>query len=222
MRLAGRVERRVAAARRGRARDVRRAVARAPSRRGADRPRHQRRPRRDLDRATRFATLLERPSATARPRCDGYAALAEMPDEELGAARDAGRARLVGDRPRAAAHAVARARACGAQLGWPTTCSTRTRSPSASPGGSPTYKRPTLLLSRPGAARARCCTTAERPVQFVFAGKAHPADDAGQGADPADRRSSPREPDVRHRIVFLEDYDMAHRPRCWSAASTCG
>jgi starch phosphorylase len=48
----------------------------------------------------------------------------------------------------------------------------------------------------------------ERPVQFIIAGKAHPADDGGkrliqQMVQFAD------DPRVRHRIVFLPDYDMA-------------
>ena len=48
----------------------------------------------------------------------------------------------------------------------------------------------------------------DRPVQIVIAGKAHPADDGGkrliqQMVQFAD------DPEVRHRIVFLPDYDMA-------------
>ena len=42
-----------------------------------------------------------------------------------------------------------------------------------------TYKRATLLLSQPDRLRALLLST-DRPVQFVFAGKAHPADDAGK------------------------------------------
>ena len=42
-----------------------------------------------------------------------------------------------------------------------------------------TYKRATLLLSQPDRLKALLLDT-ERPVQFVFAGKAHPADDSGK------------------------------------------
>ena len=66
-----------------------------------------------------------------------------------------------------------------------------------------------LLLSQPERLLALLLLDADRPVQFVFAGKAHPADDARQGDDPADRRASPPTLDVRHRFVFLEDYDIA-------------
>ncbi len=71
-----------------------------------------------------------------------------------------------------------------------------------------TYKRATLLLSQPERLQRAAAVDASRPVQFVFAGKAHPADDAGKEmirqivAFAADL-------DVRHRFVFLEDYDIA-------------
>ena len=70
-----------------------------------------------------------------------------------------------------------------------------------------TYKRATLLLSQPERLKA-LLLSGDRPVQLVFAGKSHPADDSGKelirqisafAADPA----------VRHRFVFLEDYDIA-------------
>ncbi len=47
----------------------------------------------------------------------------------------------------------------------------------------------------------------ERPVQFVFAGKAHPKDDAGKELIRHIVHFS-RDESVRRRIVFLEDYDM--------------
>ncbi|WP_032402287.1 alpha-glucan family phosphorylase [Rhodococcoides fascians] len=71
----------------------------------------------------------------------------------------------------------------------------------------PTYKRLTLMLREPERLRAMLLDP-ERPVQLVVAGKSHPADDGGKAliqqivkfADQAD---------VRHRIVFLPDYDMS-------------
>ena len=42
-----------------------------------------------------------------------------------------------------------------------------------------TYKRATLLLSQPDRLR-EMLLSADRPVQFVFAGKAHPADQPGK------------------------------------------
>jgi starch phosphorylase len=47
----------------------------------------------------------------------------------------------------------------------------------------------------------------KRPVQIIFAGKAHPADTAGQEFV---RRvyEETRQPDLRGKVVLLEDYDM--------------
>jgi len=70
-----------------------------------------------------------------------------------------------------------------------------------------TYKRAALLLSQPERLR-RLLLNAERPVQFVFAGKAHPADDQGKELIRAIATFA-HESDVRHRFVFVEDYDMA-------------
>ncbi|MBV7431890.1 alpha-glucan family phosphorylase [Dermabacteraceae bacterium P13115] len=69
-----------------------------------------------------------------------------------------------------------------------------------------TYKRLTLMLQDPERFR-RILLNEERPVQFVIAGKAHPADRPGkefmqklvQFAD---------DHGVRHRIAFLPDYDI--------------
>jgi len=70
-----------------------------------------------------------------------------------------------------------------------------------------TYKRATLLLSQPERLKS-LVLSGDRPVQFVFAGKAHPADETGKGlireivAFAADLG-------IRHRFVFIEDYDIA-------------
>jgi starch phosphorylase len=70
-----------------------------------------------------------------------------------------------------------------------------------------TYKRATLLLSQPERLKALLLST-DRPVQFVFAGKAHPADDAGKALIQQVYRFA-NQPDVRHRFVFIDDYDIA-------------
>jgi len=70
-----------------------------------------------------------------------------------------------------------------------------------------TYKRATLLLSDPDRLRV-LLHDAERPVQFVFAGKAHPADEPGKQLIQRIEQFA-RSADVRHRFVFLPDYDMS-------------
>ena len=70
-----------------------------------------------------------------------------------------------------------------------------------------TYKRATLLLSRPERLK-RLLLNPDRPVQFVFAGKAHPQDLPGKEMIQGIERFA-RDEDVRHRFVFLPDYDIA-------------
>jgi starch phosphorylase len=70
-----------------------------------------------------------------------------------------------------------------------------------------TYKRATLLLSQPDRLR-RLLLDDQRPMQLVFAGKAHPADDLGKDMIAQIVRFS-RDPSVRHRITFVEDYDIS-------------
>ncbi len=70
-----------------------------------------------------------------------------------------------------------------------------------------TYKRATLLLSQPERLRS-LLLSADRPVQFVFAGKAHPADQPGKDMI-RDIELFARRIDVGHRFLFVADYDMA-------------
>jgi starch phosphorylase len=68
------------------------------------------------------------------------------------------------------------------------------------------YKRPTLFLSDPERLE-RLLTVPKRPIQIVFAGKAHPDDEYGKRllqtvTDFATQR------DLSHRLVFIEDFDL--------------
>jgi starch phosphorylase len=68
------------------------------------------------------------------------------------------------------------------------------------------YKRWDLLLSDPEQL-TKLINDPDRPIQFVFAGKAHPQD---QEAKPVLQKliEWQRDPSVRHRIAFIEDYDQ--------------
>jgi starch phosphorylase len=68
-----------------------------------------------------------------------------------------------------------------------------------------TYKRATLLLSDLARIK-RIATEAGRPVQFVFAGKAHPADSPGKEYIQALHEAA--EGDLAGSLFVLEDYDM--------------
>ena len=69
------------------------------------------------------------------------------------------------------------------------------------------YKRLTLMLRDRDRLRA-ILPHPQRPVQIVMAGKAHPADDGGKRLIQEMVRFTD-EADVRQRIVFLLDYDIA-------------
>jgi starch phosphorylase len=68
------------------------------------------------------------------------------------------------------------------------------------------YKRPNLLLHDPERL-LRLLTNPQRPVQLILAGKAHPADQAGQALIREWIRFI-RRPEVRPHVIFLSDYDM--------------
>ena len=70
-----------------------------------------------------------------------------------------------------------------------------------------TYKR-ALLLFHDLERLTRILNQADRPVQILFAGKAHPEDIPAKELIRSLIHAVRRE-DLRHRIVFLEDYDMA-------------
>jgi glycogen phosphorylase len=69
-----------------------------------------------------------------------------------------------------------------------------------------TYKRPNLLLHDPERL-IRILTDSQRPVQLLLAGKAHPADQAGQALIREWTRFVQR-PEVLGRVIFFSDYDM--------------
>ena len=69
-----------------------------------------------------------------------------------------------------------------------------------------TYKRPNLLLNDPERL-LRILTNPKCPVQLIIAGKAHPADYAGQAMIQQWTQFA-RRPEVRKHVVFLSDYDM--------------
>lgn len=136
-----------------------------------------------------------------------WANLGDVPDHELWRVREQGREHLV---TFARAHLRTSLAARGASLSdarWSdealdphtlTICFARRFA---------TYKRANLLLSQPERLRSLLCST-DRPVQFVFAGKAHPADDLGKEMIRQIVMFS-ADPDIRDRFVFLDDYDIS-------------
>ena len=197
LRLAARSQRRRQAARRGQPRDVQRPVAR---RRRSTRCRSARSPtactaaRWVVDRGRRAAhagrsattgTSADAERVGARPR--------RRPPPRSGTRSNAGRAR---------AGRASSAQRLGDDVLDPDALTIGFARRFA------TYKRATLLLVAARPAAGACCIDADRPVQFVFAGKAHPADTPGKELIQQIEQFA-READVRHRFVFLADYDIA-------------
>ncbi len=71
----------------------------------------------------------------------------------------------------------------------------------------PTYKRLTLMLRDPVRLK-KLLLHPTRPVQLVIAGKSHPADETGKQLIQQLVKFAD-DPEVRHRIVFLPNYDIA-------------
>ena len=69
-----------------------------------------------------------------------------------------------------------------------------------------TYKRPNLLL-HDSERLLRLLSNSQRPVQLIIAGKAHPADQAGQALI-QEWIHFIRRPETRSHVIFLSDYDM--------------
>jgi starch phosphorylase len=69
-----------------------------------------------------------------------------------------------------------------------------------------TYKRPNMLLHDPERL-LRILTNPKRPVQLILAGKAHPADQAGQALIQQWTQFIQR-PEARNHVIFLSDYNM--------------
>ncbi len=69
-----------------------------------------------------------------------------------------------------------------------------------------TYKRASLLFRDPERLRRLLCNR-RRPVQIIFAGKAHPADNPGKEVLQQVYRAT-HDPFYQGRVAFLEDYDM--------------
>ncbi|WP_349238383.1 alpha-glucan family phosphorylase [Nocardioides sp. InS609-2] len=71
----------------------------------------------------------------------------------------------------------------------------------------PSYKRLTLMLRDPARLKMLLLDP-ERPIQLVIAGKAHPADDGGKKLIQEIVKFAD-DPEIRHRIAFLPNYDIA-------------
>jgi starch phosphorylase len=136
-----------------------------------------------------------------------WSRVAEAPDDELWRAREQGRDRLVSFvRRRLRESALARG-ASSSSVAWVAEALDPRILTIGFARRFATYKRANLLLSQADRLKALLLST-DRPVQFVFAGKAHPADEAGKEMI-RQIVACAAELEVRHRFVFIDDYDIA-------------
>ncbi len=137
---------------------------------------------------------------------DAWARIADVPDYQLWRAREQGRERLVGLVRARLRASMEVAGAGGNDLDW---CD-EVLDPDVLTIGFARrfagYKRASLLLSQPERLEA-LLLSAEQPVQLVYGGKAHPADQVGKEMIRQIVQFS-RRLSVRHRVAFVEDYDI--------------
>jgi len=152
--------------------------------------------------------LFTRHLVPSWPEADAatWARIDGVPDDELWRVKEQGRSRLV-DFVRTRLRSQALAKGLDADVSW---CNEALDPRILTIGFArrfATYKRADLLLSQPERLE-RLLLSPDQPLQLVFAGKAHPADDNGKELI---RRIAQfaRRPEVRHRFAFVEDYDIA-------------
>ncbi|MGY5882925.1 alpha-glucan family phosphorylase [Modestobacter lacusdianchii] len=125
---------------------------------------------------------------------------------ELWATRRLLRGRLVEEvRRRVRATALSRG-AAEAELGWIETAFDPDVLTVGFARRVPSYKRLTLMLRDPARLKALLLDE-QRPMQLVIAGKSHPADDGGKQLIQQMVKFAD-DPEIRHRIAFLPNYDI--------------
>jgi starch phosphorylase len=137
----------------------------------------------------------------------GWEGIKNVPDAHIWDVRRVLRSRLVDDARRRVRASWLQRGASEAELGW----TTKVLDPEVLTIGFarrvPSYKRLTLMLNDPDRLKALLLHP-QHPVQIVIAGKAHPADDGGKKLIQELVRFAD-DPAVRHRILFLPNYDIA-------------
>ena len=157
--------------------------------------------RKFVDLAASKLTAAELEDGSGWLRGDG------VTDEELWGMRRTLRAQLVAE-ARVRVHASWCARgASPAELGWVDDVLDPDVLTIGFARRVPTYKRLTLMLRDPERLKALLLDP-ERPIQLVIAGKSHPADEQGKRLIQQLVRFADEE-SVRHRIVFLPNYEIA-------------
>jgi len=145
-------------------------------------------------------------TSAATSDAQAWESISRAADADIWATRRVLRGRLVEEVRRRLRESWLQRGASSAELGWTDSVFDEDVLTIGFARRVPSYKRLTLMLRDPERLAALLLDP-QRPVQLVIAGKAHPADDGGKELVQQIVRFADRE-DVRHRIVFLPDYDI--------------
>jgi glycogen phosphorylase len=137
---------------------------------------------------------------------ESLAHLAQIPDEELWRAHELGRSRLVRVSREIMETALRHRNATKAEVAHAKSILDQDALTIGFARRFATYKRGNLLLRDPERIIAMLTNT-ERPVQLLFAGKSHPADDSGKDFIRQIVHFA-RKANLSRRIIFLENYDI--------------
>ncbi len=136
----------------------------------------------------------------------GWEDIAKVADTSIWATRRVLRERLVEEVRRRIKESWLQRGATEAELGWTSSVFDPDVLTIGFARRVPSYKRLTLMMQDPERLTSLLLDP-DRPIQLVIAGKAHPADDGGKELVQHIVRFADQH-DVRHRIVFLPDYDI--------------
>ncbi len=152
-------------------------------------------------------SVLELANGASVDIAEGWESIASAPDDRLWGIKRALREDLVRMARRRLRESWVNRGASDAELGWIDSVLDPDILTIGFARRVPSYKRLTLMLRDP-ARLTQLLTDPDRPVQLVVAGKAHPADDGGKRLIQQLVAFADDE-EVRHRIVFLPDYDIS-------------
>ena len=136
-----------------------------------------------------------------------WQAVDKIPGQAIWATKRVLRQRLVEDARRRLASSWAERGSAPAELAWTESALDPDVLTIGFARRVPSYKRLTLMLADQDRLK-RLLLHPERPVQLIIAGKSHPADDGGKKLI-QELVKFADDPEVRHRIVFLPNYDIA-------------